>query len=314
MRTRYSKTYKDMARPVKQGLDYWPCDVDIFDDEKVVAISGEFGIKGEIVIFRLLCAIYRQGYFIRWSEMLQMKLLHVMPGISKELLSCIVERLVKWQFFDERLFNTAGILTSKAIQRTFFGATTRRKGLDIDESYLLIEEESGFCKQYASNNSVNVSNNTQSKVNSKDIEKEISTNVDTKKKDGLSEDNPAPPIEIGVSQTLSRKDLKDTLQKRTEEFYQSLVPYLGEFSKEMLRNFYNHWSEPNKSKTKMRWEMERTWDLHRRLLKWQSNDDKWSKGSQQKRGMTILEAVSSVQPVPQMALETIDVKQLMGGD
>ena len=37
-----------MARPNKIGLDYFPLDVDIFEDEKISAISGEFGIKGEI--------------------------------------------------------------------------------------------------------------------------------------------------------------------------------------------------------------------------------------------------------------------------
>lgn len=42
-----------MARPNKMGLDYFPFDVDFFNDEKIVAISGEFGIKGEIVVIKL---------------------------------------------------------------------------------------------------------------------------------------------------------------------------------------------------------------------------------------------------------------------
>ena len=45
-----------MARPNKIGLDYFPLDVDIFEDEKISAISGEFGIKGEITVIKLLCA------------------------------------------------------------------------------------------------------------------------------------------------------------------------------------------------------------------------------------------------------------------
>ena len=53
-----------MARPNKTGLDYFPFDIDFFDDEKIMAISGEFGIKGEITTVKLLCAIYRNGYFI----------------------------------------------------------------------------------------------------------------------------------------------------------------------------------------------------------------------------------------------------------
>ena len=46
-----------MARPNKMGLDYFPFDVDFFNDEKIVAISGEFGIKGEIVVIKLLCDV-----------------------------------------------------------------------------------------------------------------------------------------------------------------------------------------------------------------------------------------------------------------
>ena len=81
-----------MARPKKTGLDYFPFDVDFFNDEKIEAISGEFGIKGEIVAIKLLAAIYRNGYFIEWSEMLQMKMLKTLPSISKELLTEIVQR------------------------------------------------------------------------------------------------------------------------------------------------------------------------------------------------------------------------------
>ena len=64
-----------MARPTKKGLDYFPFDVDFFEDEKIAAISGEFGLKGEIVAVKLLCAIYRNGYFILWSDMLRLKIL-----------------------------------------------------------------------------------------------------------------------------------------------------------------------------------------------------------------------------------------------
>ena len=70
------------GRPKKKGLDYFPFAVDFFDDEKIGAISGEFGIKGEITTVKLLCAIYRNGYFILWNDLLKFKLLRNLPGIS----------------------------------------------------------------------------------------------------------------------------------------------------------------------------------------------------------------------------------------
>ena len=87
-----------MARPLKKGLDYFPFDIDFFEDEKIGAISGEFGIKGEIATIKLLCAVYRNGYFLQWNEMLKMKLLKNLPGVSAELIDQIVSRLVKWGF------------------------------------------------------------------------------------------------------------------------------------------------------------------------------------------------------------------------
>ena len=121
-----------MARPRKTGLGYFPLDVDFFDDEKIVAISGEFGIKGELTAIKLLCAIYRNGYFIEWSDMLRMKMLRSLAGVSPELLDSIVNRLVKWDFFDKALFDSAKILTSRGIQKRFFEASKRWTGKSID--------------------------------------------------------------------------------------------------------------------------------------------------------------------------------------
>lgn len=125
-----------MARPRKQGLTYFPFDVDFFQDEKIVAIAGEFGLKGEIAVVKLLCAVYHNGYFILWSEMLRAKMLHQLPGVSADLLDQIVLRLVRWGFFDKSLFDSARILTSAGIQRRYFQATSKRL-LDPDLPYLI---------------------------------------------------------------------------------------------------------------------------------------------------------------------------------
>ena len=83
----------------------------------------------------------------------------------------------------------------------------------------------------------------------KDIEKETTTNVVAKK-------------DAAKAATLSRK----------ESFYQSLVPYVGQYPKEMIRAFFDYWSELNKSETKMRYELEKTWELPRRLATWASRE------------------------------------------
>ena len=37
----------------------------------------------------------------------------------------------------------------------------------------------------------------------------------------------------------------------------------------MIRAFFDYWSEPNKAKTKMRYEMQKTWDVSGRLRTWE---------------------------------------------
>lgn len=146
-----------MGRPRKTGLDYFPLDVDFFDDEKITAISGEFGIKGEITVIRLLCAIYRNGYYIKWDDLLKFKLAKSCPGLSAELIESIVNRLIRWGFFDKTLFDSVKVLTSKGIQRRYFEAAKRR--LKADESsppYLLINVSAYINRVNVDRNPVNV--------------------------------------------------------------------------------------------------------------------------------------------------------------
>ena len=67
-------------------------------------------------------------------------------------------------------------------------------------------------------------------------------------------------------------DKKKKIEDAQKDFYNSLVPYVSVYGKEMIRAFYDYWTEPNKSKTKMRFQMERTWDLKRRLARWEKNN------------------------------------------
>ena len=47
----------------------------------------------------------------------------------------------------------------------------------------------------------------------------------------------------------------------------------------MLNDFYRYWTEPNKSNTKFRYELEKTWDLERRLDTWAKKDSTFTKGA-----------------------------------
>jgi len=65
---------------------------------------------------------------------------------------------------------------------------------------------------------------------------------------------------------------EEEVNKKKESFKNDLSNFLCNYEKSMLNNFYSYWTEPNKSKTKLRFEMEKTWDLNLRLKNWASRE------------------------------------------
>lgn len=55
-----------------------------------------------------------------------------------------------------------------------------------------------------------------------------------------------------------------------------------EADENISRAFIIYWSELNKSKTKMRWELERTWDLKARIDRWKTRQKQWNKTAPKK--------------------------------
>ena len=53
-----------MARPKKQGFEYFPLDVDIFHDTGIILTMQRFGPDGFTLYTYLLGRIYDKGFFI----------------------------------------------------------------------------------------------------------------------------------------------------------------------------------------------------------------------------------------------------------
>ena len=71
-------------------------------------------------------------------------------------------------------------------------------------------------------------------------------------------------------------DKKDIVSRKLK-FSDSLKPFINFYNRETLNDFYNYWTEPNKSNTKFRQELEKTWDTKRRLENWTRNDKNFKK-------------------------------------
>lgn len=106
-----------------------------------------------------------------------------------------------------------------------------------------------------------------------------------------SNDAPIPISSSSKSKHNKREEKKETipcgivekeveqsspLSLRAKKFAETLKPFSekegGKYPREMLIAFYRYWTEPNRSKTKMRFELEKTWDVARRLDYWASRE------------------------------------------
>lgn len=147
-----------MARPMKQGLDYFPLDVDFFRDLKIRKLKRSQGTRAPLVIICLLGYIYRDdGYFLRWDKDVA-SLVAEELGFSDGMVTNIVEEAVSVGLFDSVMYEKYSILTSRGIQRRYFKAVAdaKRKGVRCNGDFLLISVNSGI-------NSINSGINPQRK-------------------------------------------------------------------------------------------------------------------------------------------------------
>lgn len=110
-----------MARPIKEGLDYYPKDTDIYSDRKIRRILKEFGCKGTTVYDYLLCVIYRdKGYYVQYSDELCFDVADFLEsGISEDLVKEVVKACLRVGLFDTTLFEQCAVLTSFGIQSRY---------------------------------------------------------------------------------------------------------------------------------------------------------------------------------------------------
>lgn len=75
--------------------------------------------------------------------------------------------------------------------------------------------------------------------------------------------------DVDINKEKIEKEKNISLLDRTQKFKDELTPFVEQYGKDMIRAFFDYWSEPNKAKTKMRYEMQKTWDVSGRLRTWE---------------------------------------------
>ena len=71
---------------------------------------------------------------------------------------------------------------------------------------------------------------------------------------------------------VNKSKLKNNIDIRDAKFKKQVFEFVNQYDKDLLSDFYSYWSEPNKTSTKMKYELKQTFDIKRRLVTWSNND------------------------------------------
>jgi len=232
-----------MARPQKEGLDYFSLDVDMDQDDKIRLIEAKFKLTGFAIVIKLLMKIYKEGYFYKWTEREQ---LLFADYIHEELplVTEVINEAIKWELFNPELYTKYQILTSSGIQKRYLQAVKKRSEIAMLEEYFLVEE-----KDIPKNTSITLVNVEKTPVNSSETtsEEEFQATLIPKEKESKGKESKVKNIKPEIIKKLFGEKVL-----LTEEEYQKLVDQHGEDATKQMIGILDNWyltkgNKPNKS-------------------------------------------------------------------
>jgi hypothetical protein len=78
---------------------------------------------------------------------------------------------------------------------------------------------------------------------------------------------------VNVNDNVKEKVIDINMRK--QEFATSLISFVDVYGKDMIREFYDYWSETTLNNKKMKYELEKTFSIDRRLKTWSKNSVKF---------------------------------------
>ncbi len=205
-----------MARPTKQGIDYFPADT-VFDDDMQLFVAN-VGAEGLGIIITIWQMIYSgHGYFIENDDKLPLKV-KLRCFSSPEIVVSVVKNAIDSGIFSS-VMAQKGVLTSRGIQRRFFTAARKKKEVIIARKYMLISVNSyQNLIDSAGNRVLNVRNATKEKEKEKEKE-------DVKEKEGKkTKPKFTPPTKKEVEQYFFENGYKKESGVNAWEYYEDGNP------------------------------------------------------------------------------------------
>ncbi len=181
--------FQFMARPIKIGLDYFPFDVDFFDDIKIRKLIKYKGVQSILIYIYIISIIYKNGYYIKWDDDFTF-IISEKIGFEENYILDVIKYCIIIELFSKMMYKNEKILTSKGIQKRYNNicvSSKRTKNIKeydvlnteettvfieetiiISEETTVTEEETTEISELSTQSKVNESKVNESKVNEKE--------------------------------------------------------------------------------------------------------------------------------------------------
>ena len=148
------------------------------------------------------------------------------------------------------------ITSQKKLMKEFNWGTSRlRNFLKLLQNDDMIEINTNAISTYITINNYKALQGLQTANKSEANRKQIDSESQTKTNNNVNNDN-----------NVNKKEI----------FIKKVFEFEKEYDKETLDEFIDYWTEKNMSGTKMKYEMQKTFDVSRRLKRWVKNSKDWN--------------------------------------
>ncbi len=255
-----------MARPKKTGLDYFPFDVDYYDDFKIMDLLNEYGPLGTTIYEVIISKIYKNGYYLEVPlDKLATQIVRIIGNRwikNKDLVIQVIQYCADIGLFDNALL-TQSVITSVGIQRRYSEVTVRNK-VDKSKYWLLEKDKIQTALEDAPENRVSAIENevftAETKVNTTLIpQKEIKENkskVKESKEENISADADIHSQQYGrYKNVYLTKDEFATLKSEFPTDYSQRIERLSEYIASSGKKYQSHlatirsWARNDKEKS-----------------------------------------------------------------
>ncbi len=221
---------------------YFSHDCNARNDSKLQKLQMKCGLEGIGCYWCIIEMLYEEGGFISVDEY---ERIAFELRTKYDLIREVIETYGLFMF-------EGGKFTSKSVLKRIEKQREKSKKAreSVQARWAKSDDNQANKEEPKSERNTNVSNNdTNVILKRKEKNKENTTNVVSKK-------------DAAKAATLERK----------EAFRLSLLSFADRYPTEMLKAFFEYWSELTRSETKMRYEKQETWEIAKRLATWASRE------------------------------------------